>query len=433
MRNYLFVFLLSLCSTGVLAQLTKNKVIVFGDNEAAWAAAVQSARSGVNTLWLRPQKVIGSHFVDQKRIEVKSLHGLDAGLWAELLSKIRGESTPSDSLSHLVKQDISAQIARNALEGIADSLKNLTSIFKIGIKSIKKTGKQWQVELNNGEKLKVIAIVDASEDGHLLSLIRKEDLTTPSVLAEAPIPTGALYNNAHYRTGLFVFETQQQGMEVPAITIINTAAENFFVLEQYPWLKITNLSSPDAIPLLIGSGQAIGASAAYCAFFKTTNDKINIRTLQGELLAYHGQLIPFQDIVLEDPHFAIIQRIGATGILKGQRDTSSNRFAFHPENSVSSKEIEPIILDLFTRSQIWFRDKNIKELTIGDVLNLIKFTALKGEELDADVKKGWKQRFHFSGDFDPKNSISRRQLSVLVDYYLKPFHVKIDHKGKFKY
>src|SRR5690606_30214314 len=147
--------------------------------------------------------------------------------------------------------------------------------------------------------------------------------------------------DTRFRTGLFVFEEQKKGLEVPAQTLLNTPAENFFVLNQYPWVKTEHNKSPHKIPLLMLSGQALGASAAYCAFFKTTTDKINIRTLQGELLTYHGQLIPFQDIAIDDPHFTVIQRIGAAGILKGQLDKTTDNFVFNPESSVSSKEIEP--------------------------------------------------------------------------------------------
>lgn len=433
MRKYLLILLLTTCSSGVFAQLKKSKVIVFGDNEAAWAAAVQAARSGVNTIWLRPQKNIGPHFINNERIEISTIDGLDAGLWAEFLSKTRGINAPTDSVSNLAKRDINTQIARNVFEGIADSLKNLYPIFNVEIKSIRKTGKQWQVELSNREKLKVNAIIDATEEGHLLSLIKNEDLTPLYSVPENPLSTETLYSDTRFRTGLFVFEEQKKGLEVPAQTLLNTPAENFFVLNQYPWVKTEHSKSPHKIPLLMLSGQVLGASAAYCAFFKTTTDKINIRTLQGELLTYHGQLIPFQDIAIDDPHFTIIQRIGAAGILKGQLDKTTDSFVFNPESNVSSKEIEPIILALYTRSQIWFSDKDIKELALSDVLSLIRFTALKGEELDADVEKGWKRRFLFSGDFTPNACISRRQLAVLIDFYLKPFNVKVDNDGKFKY
>jgi hypothetical protein len=244
-----------------------------------------------------------------------------------------------------------------------------------------------------------------------------------------------MYSNTLYRTGLIVYELEKEPSEIPASLVLNTPAENIFVIKQYPWLGKDVETDINSLPLLIQSGQAIGASAAYCAFFKMSTDKINIRTLQGELLAYHGQIIPFQDIELHDPHFSAIQRIGATGILRGETNqiNTSVSFNFNPQKTISSKEIEPVLLNLYTRSQIWFSDKNIEKLTLSDLLSLIKFTALKGGELDADVRKGWEQRFHFDGEFDPNKDLTRRELAVLIDYYLKPFNVKVNEKGGFVY
>ena len=432
MMKFIAIFLIIAFSSSAFAQVKKSQVLVYGDNEIAWAAAVQSARSGVNTLWIRKEKKIGIHFSEDKDLTITVNDGLDAGLWAELLGKTRGSSTPNDSLSMMAKQNINAQVARNIVYGISDSLKNLNQIFNTEVRSIKKSGKQWRIQLSNNLSLKVSAIVDASEDASLLSLIKPSDLKTESKNQEIVINASQLYKNTTYRTSIMTFSINHDAIVIPTTVLLNSiVAENFFVVREYPWLTKENNRDVNSLPFFIESGQAIGAAAAYCAFFKTTTDKIDIRTLQGELLAYHGQLIPFQDIKIDDPNFSSIQRIGATGLLKGINNSDS--FEFSPDQRVSSKEIEPIILALYTRSQIWFNNKNIEEVTLTDLLSLIKFIALKGDELEADVKKGWKQRFHFSGDYTPDNHVSRRQMAVLVDYYLKPFNVTIDNTGKFKY
>ena len=432
MMKFIAIFLIIAFSSSAFAQVKKSQVLVYGDNEIAWAAAVQSARSGVNTLWIRKEKKIGIHFSEDKDLTITVNDGLDAGLWAELLGKTRGSSTPNDSLSMMAKQNINAQVARNIVYGISDSLKNLNQIFNTEVRSIKKSGKQWRIQLSNNLSLKVSAIVDASEDASLLSLIKPSDLKTESKNQEIVINASQLYKNTTYRTSIMTFSVNHDAIVIPTTVLLNSiVAENFFVVREYPWLTKENNRDVNSLPFFIESGQAIGAAAAYCAFFKTTTDKIDIRTLQGELLAYHGQLIPFQDIKIDDPNFSSIQRIGATGLLKGINNNDS--FEFSPDQRVSSKEIEPIILALYTRSQIWFNNKNIEEVTLTDLLSLIKFIALKGDELEADVKKGWKQRFHFSGDYTPDNHVSRRQMAVLVDYYLKPFNVTIDNTGKFKY
>jgi hypothetical protein len=434
MRNCLIVFLLSLYSMNSFAQIKKSQVLVYGDSEASWAAAVQSARSGVKTLWLKNKKEVGIHFSENKRIQISGNVGLDAGLWAEFLQKTRGAAKLSDSVSSLAKQSINAQIAQNVFTGLADSLKNLTILVNSGIKNIKKSGKQWRVTLSNNQKLKLNAIVDGSDDGTILNLLKQQDISVSEVKGKL-INANNIYETNLFRTGLLVFEGEEGPSEIPASLLLNSSPENLFIINQYSWLNKDLKEDFNNLSLSIHGGQAIGASAAYCAFFKTTVDKINIRTLQGELLAYHGQLIPFQDIDIQDVHFSEIQRIGAVGVLKGEtlQNNGAVSFHFNPKQSVSSKEIQPVLLSLYTRSQIWFSDKDIENLTLSDLLSLIKFTALKGEELDADVKKGWKQRFHFTGEFEPTETLTRRQLAVLIDYYLKPFNIKVDDQGNFKY
>src|SRR5690606_25007756 len=142
------------------------------------------------------------------------------------------------------------------------------------------------------------------------------------------ITASDMYNNTLFRTGLIVFEEEKKPSEIPASLLLNTPAENIFASNQYAWLRKDVQMDINSLPILIQSGQASGASAAYCAFFKATTDKINIRTLQGELLAYHGQIIPFQDVELHHPHFSAIQRIGATGILRGETNKGETLLSF---------------------------------------------------------------------------------------------------------
>lgn len=434
MARYFFILILFLSSTHSFAQLKNAKVIVYGDNELAWAAAVQSARSGVNTLWLKKEKEIGKHLSENSNTLISGNEGLDAGLWAEFLSRNRGSGKPADSLSIAAKQGINPRIAKNVFNEISDSLKNLTILYDNDIRSLKKRKKDWRVELSNSEKLKINAIVDASDDQYVLNKINPRDLSQKDS-TRSSISVDKLYQNTLYRTGLFTFQGKEATLQVPATLLFNTPAENIFVSQLIPLLNKESLNTTNDLPLTIQMGQALGASAAYCAFFETTTSKINIRTLQGELLAFHGQIIPFQDVDIQDPNFAAIQRIGATGILKGTIVTndSAETFEFRPDDPVDAEEIKPVLLNLYTRSQIWFRDNKHQELTLADVLSLIKFTALRGDELDREVEKGWLQQFHFKGEFNPEQEINRAQFAVLLDYYLKPFNVRIDETGTFRY
>src|SRR5690606_32697345 len=284
-------------SINTFAQINKSQVLVYGDSEASWAAAVQSARSGVKTLWLRSNKDIGIHFSGNKRIQIMGNNRLDSGLWAEFLQKTKNSPSASDSISIIAKRDINPQIARNVFESITDTVKNLSILYNVEIKSIKKSRKNWRVALSSNHNLKVDAIVDGSSNAFVLTLINKEDLSESDTRAKTLTPT-SFYEDNLFRTGVIVFEGEKGPTEIPASSVLSTRAENVFIINQSPWLKNFSEEDVNHLPMYIQSGQAIGATAAYCAFFKTTTDKINIRTLQGELLAYLGKIIPFQDIEL---------------------------------------------------------------------------------------------------------------------------------------
>lgn len=432
MVKVLLIFFISFFSLQAIGQGGKKQVLIYGNSEACWAAAVQSSRSGVNTLWITDTKSVGKRFEGMGNIQITNNKGLDAGLWAEVLQKVSGAKTLNDSALNRAKHHLNPQLVQNAFSTFIDSASNLTVVDNVQVNKIKKSGDRWKVYLSTNQRLKVNAIIDGSADSLLTKLLEREDRSDSYAETTASIPKD-MYENTLFRTGLIVTDKTGRPSQIPASAFLNTPAINFFVISQYDWLNSIENANQD-IALIIQSGQAIGATAAYCAFFKTTTEKINIRMLQGELMAYYGRLVPFQDIPIEDVHFGAVQRIGATGVLHGEytQHGDSIKFYFNPGKLVSSKEIEPIMLQLYTRSQLWFKEKDIDSLRLKDLLDLIKFTALKGDEVNADVEREWNSRFKFAGVYDLECYLTRRQVAVLIDYYLKPFHVKVDEKGKFK-
>src|SRR5690606_705686 len=131
-----------------------------------------------------------------------------------------------------------------------------------------------------------------------------------------------------------------------------------------------------------------------------------------------------------------IQRVALSGLIQGKIVDSiqtPGRMIFDVTSHVSSQEIEPIMRSLYTRSPIWFADKSIEQLKLKELLDLIKFVALKGNELDAAVEKGWLQKYKFAGEYDPECLVTRRHVAVLIDTYLQPFSIKVDNNGNFVY
>ena len=102
---------------------------------------------------------------------------------------------------------------------------------------------------------------------------------------------------------------------------------------------------------------------------------------------------------------------------------------FDLEDSVRVSDIKSIINQFYSRAQLWFVDNNPEFLTVQDALNLIKFTAFRGEELDVEVKKKWNKELTFKGDYDPSKVISRYEFAVLFDMYASPFVKKVSQDG----
>jgi len=429
--------LLLISSVSFAQKPGKAKLIIYGQGEAALASAVQASKSGVTALWINPDASFNSALTEGQEVKsISSYQNLDAGLWAEFLKLSLNAKDYSDSVFNHAKVYLSPQISKNTFEKMIDSSRNLTVIYNTEIKRIRKSGKKWKIDLSNGQNYSVYAVVDASQQAKLLPLINdKEKLQRKDADTINPVNTNQLYNSTIYRTSLLVEEKDQQEWIVPTASLLKPYAVNFFVVYGPNGLSKEPKESIQDIPSLMLYGQSIGAIASYCAFFETTSDKINIRTLQGELLAYKGQLLPFHDVAFEDVNNSSIQRVGLTGIIQGRiddEDGKGGKLIFDVEKHVSSMELEPVMRSIYTRSQIWFSDKSIEELKLKDLLSLIKFIALKGEELDTQVENGWEKKFHFTGSYDPECLLTRKQAAVLIDIYLQPFSVKVNEKGGFQ-
>lgn len=430
MRNYFLILLLTAVGFSAFGQKkTKPKLLVYGQGEAAFAAAIQASASGVSTLWVIPDGALRTGLEQQDiggALATRAASG--KGIWTEFLRASQNASETNDSVLNRAASLLNPQLARTTLAKMIDSSKNLQVRYNSGIRRVKKSGKRWKITLNDGSSHKVYAAVDAGKEPVLLPLIKESDRAADTTKgADDFIALDTLYHSVRYKTSLAVLENPSIRI-VPFAALIRPQARNIFSLYTD---KPLNVSYADQVPEAFILGQLFGATAAYCAFFETGSDKINIRTLQGELLAFKMELIPFSDILFEDHHYQAMQRIGMTGILQGE--ILEGDLVFDTDSRVSSQEIRPVVESLYTRSQIWFRDRTIEELSLTELLDLIKFIALKGNELNTEVERGWQSRFNFSGEYDPECLVSRRQVAVLLDHYLKPFQVKVQKDGSFRY
>ena len=221
---------------------------------------------------------------------------------------------------------------------------------------------------------------------------------------------------------------------IPLGAIVVKEQENLLVTEKA--MSVTHLvnGSISYPSVQMTLGQGVGATAAYCAFFKLTTKQLRPRIIQGEILDYKGYLMPFADIPITDPAFRAIQQVGATGMLQGIQKVNGNsaQVLFMPDTTVNTEEVEPFLTEIYSRAFLWFgREKPTATFTVGNLLSFISEMTLRDpDNLKEVMQKTWKTQYKFTTDFDLKRPVTRREFAVLANKFLNPFARAVDITGK---
>jgi hypothetical protein len=220
------------------------------------------------------------------------------------------------------------------------------------------------------------------------------------------------------------------GYTIPLGAIVVKDLDNMLVTEKAISVSkgINGGTSYPSVQMTLGQG--VGATAAFCAFFKTTTKHLHVRTIQGEILDYKGYLMPITDVPQKDPHWRAVQQICATGLLKGVQ--KANEIHFEPEDVVSTEEIKPFLLELYTRAFLWFnKEKPGDKFTVGNLLSLISdYTLTDPKTLQLHLQKAWSPQFKLTGTFDLNRPVTRMEFAVLTNKYLNPFAKTVDLSGR---
>ncbi|NNE76849.1 MAG: FAD-dependent oxidoreductase, partial [Pricia sp.] len=136
---------------------------------------------------------------------------------------------------------------------------------------------------------------------------------------------------------------------IPLGSLVPENIENFIVAEKN--ISVSNIvnGTTRLQPVVLGIGQAAGALAATSILEKIPPSQVGIRKVQNALLESQAYLMPYIDVTTDHPAFGSIQRIGATGILKGFGVPYkwANQTWFYPERIVSEYEWKTGLLPYF--------------------------------------------------------------------------------------
>lgn len=124
---------------------------------------------------------------------------------------------------------------------------------------------------------------------------------------------------------------------VPMGVMLPAAQQGLIVAEKS--ISVTNLvnGSTRLQPVVLQIGQAAGALAALAVKEDCEPSEVSVREVQEVILDDGGYLLPYLDLPSTDPRFKAMQRIAATGILRGRGANVgwSNQSWFDADRSVS--------------------------------------------------------------------------------------------------
>jgi hypothetical protein len=200
-----------------------------------------------------------------------------------------------------------------------------------------------------------------------------------------------------------------------------------------------------AIALLIG--QAAGTLAATAAKENIPAQKVSVRKVQNGLLQTNAYIMPYFDVSLTHPHFEAVQKIGATGILKGQGVPTgwANRTYFHPDSLVNRKDLVNDLAPYFP-----IKNNQQKNIRLSEAIDLIMQMAADKKFDDANHLKisasNYKWNFQNKalltqqiqqawvswklGYFNMNMPLTRLEFAVLLNATIDPFNLKqVNHQG----
>ena len=255
------------------------------------------------------------------------------------------------------------------------------------------------------------------------------------------------YGDALYRTGISVGdypidhhhkknEAAPQHLEfypipsfnVPLGALIPKDVSNLVVAEK--GISVSNVANGTTRlqPCVLLTGQAAGVLAALSVLKKQEPKKISVRKVQEELLNAKAYIMPYIDVQPDHPHFKSVQKIGATGILKGTGIPFkwANQTWFYPDSLVNGLALNKDLAQ-YQAGNYSFG----KTLTIGEALALAQqLSALQKTEMQRNPEASWKTWGLYN--FTVTRPITRLELAVLLDKTIDPFGAQgVDHRGRF--
>jgi hypothetical protein len=217
---------------------------------------------------------------------------------------------------------------------------------------------------------------------------------------------------------------------IPMGSLIPKNVEDLLVADKP--ISVTNIvnGSSRLQPVILQIGQAAGLMAAMAAKQEVSPGQLDVRAVQEKLLACDGYILPLIDVTPDDSHFKSIQRVVATGLLqaKGIPYQWANQTWFYPDSLVTT---EALITSLRQYQPALDFESSVNPLNIETAIAIVDKVTEDNYSVE-NIREPWSSSFgltNFTGD----RAITKRELAVLLDQTLDPFHKwPVDLKGALK-
>lgn len=210
---------------------------------------------------------------------------------------------------------------------------------------------------------------------------------------------------------------------VPLGVIIPKGVEGLLVTEKS--VSVSNLinGATRLQPVVMQLGQAAGVVAALAVNESKQVAEVSVRAVQAELLASGGYIMPYVDLPKEHPHFGALQRIGATGILRGEgRNVGwENQTLFRANDPLLS---EDIYAEEFYAGPLGL---DAGEVTVGELIGALRHL---GAYIPTPQNEWWAS-LGLDG-YAADRTATRLEAAVVIDATLRPFERQdVDFDGKY--
>jgi hypothetical protein len=216
---------------------------------------------------------------------------------------------------------------------------------------------------------------------------------------------------------------------IPLGALIPKGVSNFIVAEKS--ISVSNIvnGTTRLQPCVMQIGQAAGLLAALSIKNNIDPKNISVRQVQQTLLDANGYIMPYKDVTQKDRYFKAIQKIGATGLLRGVGVPTgwANATFFNPNDKVKLDEFSKAWNKKFTSALV----DNKNEFTINDALFVsAKLSKTSVEKIKGSFELKWK--LIGLQNFNLQRPILRYELAAILDQY-KVFNIfDVDIYGKNK-